>query len=765
MEREDGENSVAPLQTHGGRPGNPLGARQTGTPHLYASKFVKLEFPRFNGEGDTTSWICRVEQFFQFHQTPEEDRVPLASFHLEGGAQLWYQLLKQEEDVMTWKEFTDGLHARYGPTQFQDFFGELTKLQQVGSVRDYQTQFEKLLSKVGQLPQNRQVSCFISGLKDSIKADVLSGRPKNLSSAIGLARLYEARNISQRRTTPTADLKKVTNKETTSTSSTLPVRRMSPTELQERRAKGLCYNCNEKFVPGHRCKKLFLIEACHEEEDGDVIMDMEESVQEDYKEVPEISLHAISGTRAPETMRVKGGIGHISTIVLVDSGSTHNFINETLARKVALQPEKGGKFEVVVASGEKLSSPGKCTNVKLILQGIPVLVDFYLLPLEGYDIVLGTQWLSTLGPILWDFAKLQMRFKIDDKEVSLQGMSVPKDQIIGDLQFSREFKKSKKGVLLQLFTLGTPLPKVVVACQPPPLQQILEEFQDVFEEPKGLPPPRAHDHKIPLMEGSGPVCVKPYRYPHYQKAEIEKLVAGMLSTGGRNLLLSTYEKEVLALVLAVQKWRAYLLGKQFIVRTDQRSLKYLWEQRITTTAQQRWLYKLMGFDFVIEYKKGKENIVADALSRREDTKKVTERNKGEFAAITQVIPNWVEAIKEEVKSNSNLQMLVQHIMDGEAVGPWEFKDGVIFFKERIYLAENSSLINEILSQFHNSTHEGEDGILVPKPQAVLDRRVRKKKDEVLIHWQGLSPAEATWEDLVTMKQQFPEYCLEDKAAF
>ncbi|KAL5814796.1 hypothetical protein ACOSQ3_025587 [Xanthoceras sorbifolium] len=82
---------------------------------------------------------------------------------------------------------------------------------------------------------------------------------------------------------------------------------------------------------------------------------------------------------------------------------------------------------------------------------------------------------------------------------------------------------------------------------------------------------------------------------------------------GKNLLLSTYEKEILALVLAVQKWRPYLLGHQFIVRTDHRSLKYLWKQRITTVAQQRWLYKLMGYDFVIEYKQGKENVVADIL--------------------------------------------------------------------------------------------------------------------------------------------------------
>ncbi|KAH7528613.1 hypothetical protein FEM48_Zijuj05G0090500 [Ziziphus jujuba var. spinosa] len=62
--------------------------------------------------------------------------------------------------------------------------------------------------------------------------------------------------------------------------------------------------------------------------------------------------------------------------------------------------------------------------------------------------------------------------------------------------------------------------------------------------------------------------------------------------------------------------RPYLLGRKFIVRTDHQSLKHLYSQKITTMAQQKWLYKLLGFDFQVEYKKGGENIIVDALSRR-----------------------------------------------------------------------------------------------------------------------------------------------------
>ena len=85
---------------------------------------------------------------------------------------------------------------------------------------------------------------------------------------------------------------------------------------------------------------------------------------------------------------------------------------------------------------------------------------------------------------------------------------------------------------------------------------------------------------------------------------------------GTALALSTYEKEFLALISVVRKWRPYLVGRPFIIKTDQQSLKYLLHQRIGTPLQQKWLSKLMGYAFVVEYKKGSENVVADALSRR-----------------------------------------------------------------------------------------------------------------------------------------------------
>ncbi|XP_071917152.1 uncharacterized protein [Coffea arabica] len=84
----------------------------------------------------------------------------------------------------------------------------------------------------------------------------------------------------------------------------------------------------------------------------------------------------------------------------------------------------------------------------------------------------------------------------------------------------------------------------------------------------------------------------------------------------KNLGLSVYEKELLALVMAVTKGRHYLVGSHFIIRTDHRSLKYLLDQKLNTALQHKWMTKLIELDYEIQYKKGTENQVADALSRR-----------------------------------------------------------------------------------------------------------------------------------------------------
>lgn len=476
----------------------------------------------------------------------------------------------------------------------------------MGSVREYQSRFEQLLAKVGHLTPTRQVSCFVSGLKENIKADVLAGRPTDLTSAIGLARLYDARNASQR---------KIIQPNNTSSQVTAPVgtdqpdsrspstvRRMSQAELKERREKGLCYNCNEKFVPGHRCKKLFLIEACNEVGDGDVVMDVESFGGADNSE---ISLHVISGINSSKTMRVQGQIGNTFPIVLLDSGSTHNFISECLAIKLMLQSDLGQHVKVKLASGEKLVSRGRCTGVSIKLSNFFTKADFYILPLDGYEVVMGTQWLCTLGEIIWDFSKLIMRFVYDGREITLQGVSVDSKKISAMLNWSQprtsKAMRNFHGLTRYCHQIIKGYNKIAA-----PLTQMLRKslFSCILV---------AKSISQQLKEAMTTALV--WAFPNFNQVFIiecdisrsrivavlrqKQLIASHSHTlHGKKLLLSTYEKEMLALIMAVQKWRHYLLGRRFIVRMNHRNLIKMDPNRFP----ERWLYKLIGFNFTIQHK-------------------------------------------------------------------------------------------------------------------------------------------------------------------
>lgn len=85
--------------------------------------------------------------------------------------------------------------------------------------------------------------------------------------------------------------------------------------------------------------------------------------------------------------------------------------------------------------------------------------------------------------------------------------------------------------------------------------------------------------------------------------------------GSKYLGFTTYEKELLPIIMVVSKWWTYLLGYHFIIHIDQQNIKFFMEQWLTTLLQQRWLSKLLGLDYEIGYKKGTDNLVIDALSR------------------------------------------------------------------------------------------------------------------------------------------------------
>lgn len=119
----------------------------------------------------------------------------------------------------------------------------------------------------------------------------------------------------------------------------------------------------------------------------------------------------------------------------------------------------------------------------------------------------------------------------------------------------------------------------------------------------------------------------------------------------RHAKLVAYERKLIGLVTTVKQWRPYLWGRPFIIRSDHYSLKYILDQRLSTIPQHQWVSKLLGYDFQVEYKPGKRNMVADALSRRDTT-------KPSLMALSEITFPIFDSLKTELTTNEEADKII-----------------------------------------------------------------------------------------------------------
>ena len=176
--------------------------------------------------------------------------------------------------------------------------------------------------------------------------------------------------------------------------------------MAERRRQGLCYNCDEPYVHGHKCQRLFYLEVPD--------FDAQDQTSQDDQPAADmqslISLHALTGIQTADTMQVKVRMGNHQITALLDSGSTHNFISGLATQHIGLNFINSRGVNVIVANGDRVSSRGLAKDVAICIGEEFFTTDCYTIPLECYDMVLGVSFLRTLGPILWDFDDLCMAF-------------------------------------------------------------------------------------------------------------------------------------------------------------------------------------------------------------------------------------------------------------------------------------------------------------------------------------------------------------------
>lgn len=150
--------------------------------------------------------------------------------------------------------------------------------------------------------QKALVGTFMGGLKSEISDGIRLFKPKTLKEAISLARMRDEQLLRQRRLTRplSANEAPLALPSTARSPSASPVKKLSWDEMQKGRAQGLCFNCNNKFTPGHKClgPRLLLLDGNSSAEIiscEDITEDSLEEQLADKQVEPEISLHALTG--------------------------------------------------------------------------------------------------------------------------------------------------------------------------------------------------------------------------------------------------------------------------------------------------------------------------------------------------------------------------------------------------------------------------------------------------------------------------------------
>ncbi|GJU71963.1 putative mitochondrial protein [Tanacetum coccineum] len=372
---------------------------------------------------------------------------------------------------------------------------------------------------------------------------------------------------------------------------------------------------NDRPVQMYPSYSEFLEDAYEEDEP------FEHENSHEHLDSVEVSLNSVIGLASPRTMKIRGSIRDIEVVVLIDCGATHNFVSRRLIEMAGLV-------------------------------------------------------VSDLGEMVVNWKELTMAFGEGDKRVSIKCDPALSRSLVSLKSMVRTMHVQNVGFLIELNIME--IGKLLPYPSNDNITDVLEEFDDIFHLPYGLATHRDHEHSIQLKEGTQPISVRPYRYPHVQKDETERNIrepldngfllfeeasvvckqidylgyyrefvrgygkiawvlteqlkkdsfivvkkqlkrhgiGAVLMQGGRPAayysqtlgsraqLKSVCERELMAIVFAIQKWRPNLLGRRFIVRADQRSLKYLLEQRLIMEEYKKWPTKLMGYDFDIQYKAG-----------------------------------------------------------------------------------------------------------------------------------------------------------------
>nr|GEY96682.1 reverse transcriptase [Tanacetum cinerariifolium] len=281
-------------------------------------------------------------------------------------------------------------------------------------------------------------------------------------------------------------------------------------------------------------QKLFTLVVLVEQEEE--IVDAYEvlSAMETEEVQPHISLNALSRVSSYQTLRVvRLFVNGQELHILVDSGSTHNFLDTKMAKRLGCAIRPTCPLIVNVAEEKQLLSVSECIH-----------------------------WLSTLGDIKSNLKDLRIEFVYNNKKMVLRGTHKSKVQWAEDKDQLHKMEGTPQAKMFMLCVYPNTCLNMSASGEQrndkvlkPGLTQIMEKFSDVFEVSHELPPKRSHDHRIPLIPSNRPVNIRPYRHPPIQKDAIENMIKELLESGVIKPRQSPFSSPIVMVKKKDNTWR------------------------------------------------------------------------------------------------------------------------------------------------------------------------------------------------------------------
>jgi hypothetical protein len=328
----------------------------------------RVELPRFDGTNPRL-WQDRCEDYFQFWDTPKHMWTQYASARFDGAAARWLEAARRRIPRATWAEFCQHLHTRFGRNQHCSLARRMIQIAQTSSVTEYVERFCELYDQLTAYEVSpdsvHYTTKFIEGLKPVIRMAVAIQQPQDLDKAIELALLFEelteepelvsapsfpAYQSTMTRRAPVLPFqpppKPVVPRLPEDRNAREPLKTISPDDKWHqlrnyRKSKGLCFTCGERWAKDHQCKSSVQLHVVQEMMDFLSVEDQQYYECTDTDVDPTVQLMCVSAAalgkmEAEQTMHISVMIQGVSMNLLIDSGSTHSFLD------IAFQPQLQG---------------------------------------------------------------------------------------------------------------------------------------------------------------------------------------------------------------------------------------------------------------------------------------------------------------------------------------------------------------------------------------------------------------------------------------